>query len=144
MTVGSKATRQKAFDLGPLRWPVTLFLHAVMFAIVGVPLLGVFLQAFAHFFSPLIPYADVFTFDNFKRLWTEPVFGRALVNSLVISAVGAAAGTLLVFMIAAIVARTKHRFGSFLEGIAMLPRAVPGMIAGLGFFYAAVLFPPLG
>jgi iron(III) transport system permease protein len=143
VTIGSKASRQKDFDLGVLRWPATAFILVIMMAIVGLPLIGVLLQAFAEFFSPLIPYSEVFTFDNFIYLTSRPIYLRALTNSLIVSAVGAAVGTLLVFLVAAIVSRTKHRFGPTLESFAMLPRAVPAMIAGLGFFYASVIFPPL-
>lgn len=144
ITVGSKAGRQKDFELGAFRWPVSIATLSVMIAAVGIPLLGVLLQAFAEFFSPLIPYAEVATLDNFRYLWSRPIYTRALVNSLIISSVGAAVGVVLVFMIAAIVTRTRNKAGPALEAFAMLPRAVPGMIAGLGFFYAAVLFPPLG
>lgn len=143
-TIGGKASRQMQFALGPLRWPVTLMAWLVMLALVAVPLAGIVLQAFSEFFSTLVPYTEVMTLDNFIEIFTQPLYIRALRNSLIIATVGAGIATILVFFIAAVVTRTRHVMGPALEFFTMVPRAIPGMIAGLGLFYASVIFPPLG
>lgn len=143
-TIGGKASRQMEFELGALRWPLTIFASLIMIALVAVPLAGIILQAFSEFFSTLIPYYEVMTLNNFVEIFTQPLYLRALKNSLIIATFGAAAATVLVFLIATVTTRSKHWFGPALEFFTMLPRAIPGMIAGLGLFYASVLFPPLG
>src|SRR3546814_13044748 len=43
-----------------------------------------------------------------------------------------------------IVHRSEFRFRRHLEYLALFPRAIPGLVAGIGFFYAMVLVPPMG
>jgi iron(III) transport system permease protein len=47
-------------------------------------------------------------------------------------------------MIAVIVHRSEFRFREPLHYVALFPRAVPGVVAGVGFFYAIALMPGLG
>lgn len=143
VTVAGKATANRIFRLGFLRVPISAIVMAVMFLIVGVPFIGVVLYAFAEFFSPLIPYTQVFTLDNFRDLFGREFYIRTFLNSLFISVVGAAIGTFVVFVAAAVVTRTRHRFAPALDAVIAVPRAIGGLVAGLGFFYASVIFPPL-
>lgn len=143
VTIAGKAASQRAFRLGLLRLPVSAIIVLLMVMIVGVPLVGIVLYAFAQFFSPLIDYTQVMTLANFERIFTRDIFLRAITNSLLISAIGAALATAICFMAAAIVTRTKHQAGPLLDGIISLPRGIAGLIAGLGLFYASVLFWPL-
>lgn len=62
---------------------------------------------------------------------------------LVLSVVGGAFATLAYALVALIVHRSTFRFRGWLKYAAFLPRAVPGMIAGLGVFYAMLLVPGL-
>src|SRR3546814_6628513 len=45
---------------------------------------------------------------------------------------------------AIIVKRSEIRFPRHLGYLALVPRAIPGLGAGIGFFYAMVLVPPMG
>jgi iron(III) transport system permease protein len=143
VTIGGKASRQKPIDLGAARLPLSILMVFLLLALVAVPLLGVVLYAFSEFFSPLIPITKVLTLKNFEAVFTEPMIRRGVVNSLIIATFGAAVATFLVFMISTVVNRTRHPGGPVLDFAAIVPRAVAGIIAGLGFFYASVIFPPL-
>lgn len=144
VTIGGKASRQKALDLGAARIPVSILMFVMMVALVGVPIVGVILHAFTEFFSPLIPITEVLTLDNFRAVATETMIRRGVTNSLLIATFGAAIATFLVFMISTVVNRTRHPASAFLDTTALVPRAIPGIIAGLGFFYASILFAPIG
>ncbi len=144
VTLGGKATRPRPFRLGGLRWPLfvltALYIGASVVAPVGVLLL----RAFASFLSPMIPVTEVLTLANFTALFEEPIYTRAVWNSFLVSAVGGLLGTALIGMIAVIVHRSEFRFRNPLHYVALFPRAVPGVVAGIGFFYAIALIPGLG
>lgn len=144
VTLGGKATRPRPFRLGGLRWP--LFIVCVAYVVLtGVAPVGMLvLRAFASFLSPMIPLADVLTLENFRILLREPVYLRSITNSFIVSLVGAALATVLIGMIALIVHRSEFRFRNALHYTALFPRAVPGVVAGIGFFYAFALVPGLG
>jgi iron(III) transport system permease protein len=140
-TLSGKAVRPRPFQLGRLRWPCFAVLGSYVVLAVIVPLGILVLRAFVSFLHPLAPLADVLTLDNFKALWEFPVYARSVWNSLFIATFGGALATALVLMIAIIVHRSDFRFRSPLLYVSMMPRAIPGLIAGIGFFYAVALIP---
>src|SRR5690606_4735868 len=127
-----------------LRWP--LFVVSVLYiaATVVAPIVVLVLRAFASFLSPMVPLAEVLSLENFTQLFEEPIYTRPVWNSFVVSAVGGALATALIAMIAVIVHRSEFRFREPLHYVALFPRAVPGVVAGVGFFYAIALMPGLG
>ena len=144
VTLGGKATRPRPFRLGKLRWPFALiaaFYCAV--AIVG-PIGALCLRAFTSLLSPMVPVLDVLTLENFAKLLEYPIYIRSIWNSLVVSSVGGAIATGLVAMVVLVSLRSEFRFRRQLQYLSLFPRAVPGVIAGLGFFYAFALVPGMG
>lgn len=144
VTLGGKASRPRPFRLNRLRWP--LFAAALIYigATVVAPIGALILRAFASLLSPMVPLADVLTLANFTYVMEYPVYARAIWNSFVVSAVGGALATALVALVTIIALRSKFRWRNPLHYIALFPRAVPGVVAGIGFFYAFALFPGLG
>lgn len=144
VTLGGKATRPRPFRLGRLRWVFALvaaFYCAV--AIVG-PIGALCLRAFTSLLSPMVSVVDVLTLDNFAKLLEYPIYIRSIWNSFVVSTVGSAIATGLVAMVVLVSLRSEFRFRRQLQYLSLFPRAVPGVIAGLGFFYAFALVPGLG
>jgi iron(III) transport system permease protein len=144
VTVGGKAARPRPFPLGPLRWPafVLVLTYVLLFILFPIGVLG--LRACVSFLSPLIPFWQMFTPEFFNEVFNLPDTRRAIFNTIVVSFIGAAVGTGFIALIAIVVHRSEFRFRRQLEYVALFPRALPGIIAGLGFFYAVVLLQPLG
>lgn len=144
ITLGGKATRPRPFRLGALRWPLfilaTLYILATVIAPIGV----LVLRAFTAFLSPMIPLSEVLTTANFVQIFDYPVYSRAVWNSFIVSLIGGAIATALIGLVAIIVHRSEFRFRGALQYLALFPRAVPGVVAGIGFFYAFALLPGLG
>jgi iron(III) transport system permease protein len=144
VTVGGKATRPRAFPLGRWRWVAFAFMVAyVSFAIIAV-IGGLALRSIVSLLSPLVPIWDLFTWDNFLTIASYPVYLRSISNTIQISIAAGLIGTALVALIVLVSTRSPFRFARRLEYVAMAPRAVPGIIAGIGILYAAALFAPLG
>lgn len=144
VTVGGKASRPRTFNLGPLRWPVFgVVLFYVVFFVV-LPLLTPVLRASVSILSPLVPFWNYFTFKNFAAILSSESELRAIANTLFLAVVGGAVGTIFVALLAIVAQRSEFRFRKPLEYIVLFPRAIPGLVAGMGFFYAMALVPPLG
>ncbi len=143
-TLGGKATRPRPFALNALRIPAFLLACTYLLFAVMLPLGTLILRAFTSFLSPLVPVSEVLTFDNFTGLLAFDVAHRSIVNSFLISIIGGALATLLVASIAIVCHRSEFPFRKALQYIALFPRAVPGVVAGLGFFYALTMIPGIG
>jgi iron(III) transport system permease protein len=144
VTVGGKATRPRAFPLGRWRWVAFAFMVAyVGFGIIAV-IGGLALRSIVSLLSPLVPIWDLFSWDNYQVIVLYPVYLRSIGNTIQISIAAGIIGTALVALIVLVSTRSPYRFARRLEYIAMTPRAVPGIIAGIGILYAAAIFAPLG
>jgi iron(III) transport system permease protein len=143
-TLGGKAARPRLFALGRLRWPVfAVFLAYALLAVV-LPLGGLALRAATTFLSPLVPFWEVLTTANVEVLFAYPAHLRSITNTILIAGLGGAVATAFVALVALVVHRSEYRFRRALEFGALYPRAVPGLVAGIGFLWAMLLFPPLG
>jgi len=143
VTVGGKATRPRPFKLGALRWPAFLLVggYVLLFIVFPIGVLG--LRACVNFLTPLIPFWEMMTPEYFEEVFSLEITRRAIINTMFVSIGGAAIATGFVALIALIVHRSDFRLRRQLEYLALFPRALPGLIAGIGFFYA-VVFLPLG
>lgn len=142
-TIGGKAARPRPFQLGGFRWLAFAGLGAYVALAVLAPLGMLVLRGFVTFLHPQAPLRDVLTLDNYSALWQYPAYMRSIWNSLFIASFGGIAATGLVVAIALVVHRSEFRFGRPLLYVALVPRAIPGLIAGIGFFYAIALIPGL-
>lgn len=101
------------------------------------------LRGFVTFLHPKAPLADVLTLANFRVLAEFPSYARSIWNSLFIAGVGGALATVFITAVAIVVHRSEFRFRRPLLYVALMPRAIPGLIAGIGFFYAVAMIPGL-
>jgi iron(III) transport system permease protein len=142
-TIGGKAHHPKLFALGKLKWAAFALVAAYILLLVIFPIGVLGLRAFTSFLSPLVPFWKLFTLQNFVTVFTSDALLQPIINTMLLSFIGGALATLFVAMIAIVTHRSDFRFKRYLEYLAMIPRAVPGLIAGIGMFYAVVFFPPL-
>lgn len=143
VTVRGKATRPSIVALGSWRWPLFLVVFAYVFFTIITVFSGILMRASVTFLTPLVPFWELLTLDNFKLIFSQASYVRSIWNSVVISLLGGIIGTIVVVLIAFVARRSAFRFRRTLEYVALLPRSLPGIIAGLGFFYAVVWVPGL-
>jgi iron(III) transport system permease protein len=140
-TVKGKATRPHTIDLGRWRWVAFAAVAAYVLVVIGLPLAGLSFRAFVEFLTPLVPPWDLLTLDHFRALLEQPSYRRAIVNSFLIALFGAALVTVLVMVVVLIIKRSEFRWGRALESIALYPRAVPGIVVGIGFLWVGLTMP---
>ena len=143
-SVSGKSSRQDSLDLGRLRWPAAIFLGAFVIIFVLLPMGAIFLRGFVSVLTPLIPIHEVLTLQNFVDIAQSEKFRRAVFNSLILATFGGAIITVFTMMVAIVAYRSDFRFRKQLEYVAMIPRAVPGMIAGIAFLYTILIVPGFG
>jgi len=143
-TVQGKAGRNKRVSLGGWRWPILGLIFVYMLVTLFIPVGGILLRAFTVILTPLVPLSKVLTTANVVRMFEEPRFFLAIVNTIEVGILSAAIGTFLCLALVLVSQRSTFRYARVVDGLAMLPRVLPGLIVGLGVFYAAVLFPPFG
>lgn len=141
VTVRGKASRPSILDLGRWRWPAFAFVFSFVFFTILSIFGGIFLRSAVTFLTPLIPFWKVLTTANFELVFGSANYVRSIVNSVVVATIGAAIGTFFIAVIALIARRSDFRYRRPLEYIALFPRSLPGIIAGLGFFYAVLWLP---
>lgn len=144
VTVGGKASRPRAFPLGKWRWVafglMCLYVGFAIIAVIG----GLALRSFVSLLTPLLPIWDLFTWENYEIIVQYPVYLRSIGNTIQISIAAGLIGTAFISLIVLVSTRSPFPFARRLEYVAMAPRAVPGIIAGIGILYAAAMFGPLG
>ncbi|HEY1230699.1 MAG TPA: ABC transporter permease subunit, partial [Ramlibacter sp.] len=143
ITVRGKSARPKPLDIGGWRWLVCALMALYLLLTVALPMLALVMRSLVVYLTPLVSPWNYLTLDHYRTLLAHDLYPRALWNSLLVSAVGAAVATVLVALIAAVVQRSGFRFARLLEMLALFPRAVPGMVAGVGFLWLVLWLPGL-
>ena len=106
-----------------------------------IPSAFLILRSFCSFMSPMIPIAKVLTLDNFKLVLSYEAYVRSIVNTLVVASVGGFLTMVLTFVAAVVAYHSPPSLRRMVEQTAFIPRAIPGMVVGIGIFYAAVILP---
>ena len=143
VTVRGKSQRPKPIDVGRWRWVLFgVFATYLTFTVV-LPMLALVLRSFVQYLTPLMSPWEFLTLDYYRTLWEQDIYARSIVNSLVVATIGAAVATALIAMVTAVVQRSDFRLARQLEMLTMFPRAVPGMVAGIGFLWVVLWVPGL-
>lgn len=144
VTVGGKAIRGRVVALGGVRWAVAALLWIYVLFAVALPLLGIFAQAATSFLSPLVNPLELLTFDNFRTIFDQPAYVDSIRNSVLIAAVGGLIAVFFITFAVLVTTRSDFPLRGALSYVALYPRAVPGIIVGIGFLWTTLLVPGLG
>src|SRR5204863_424580 len=142
-TIKGKAGRIRELPLGKWKWLAVGLLALWLFVAVIVPLSGIALRAFVNNWGFGVTLAEAFTLDNFRSVFDEPTHTRAIWNTILIGSVG---GAITVACYAAIGFATHRRndaWSRFIDYLVLVPRAIPGLLAGLAFLWVLLCSPPL-
>lgn len=144
VTVGGKATRPKALDLGPWKGLVSFFVGLYVLLGILLPLGCIVLTSFVPFLSPFMNPLKMLTLGNYQGIFNSPAYRQSVVNSINISIFAAAIGIVFMAVAALIAYRSTFKYRNVVKYMALYPRAFPGIIVGIGFLWAFLLVPGLG
>ena len=141
VTVGGKSFRPHVIPLGKWRYLTLSYLLGYFTVAVILPF-GTFIAISFFKFWSIHPKLKYLTLENWNYILFEyPTTWVAIKNSLFLSIVGAAIAVIISAVIAWVVVRTKAFGKDFLDAIATLPVAVPGLILGVAYMWAWIRSP---
>ena len=143
VTVKGKAGRQRPLPLGQWRWIAAAILILWLFLTVIVPLSGIALRAFVSNWGEGVRIADVLTLDHFREVFAQPTLVRGILNTVLLGVVGGALAVACYTAIGLATHRKNDGWSRFVDYLVLVPRAVPGLLAGLAFLWVFLFFPPL-
>jgi iron(III) transport system permease protein len=139
-----KPTSHVTLRLGAVRWPIAAVIGILLAAAVIVPLVGVVVSAFTTLLTPLIDPWTVLTTSNFETIFDRPQYRESIVNSLLIASIGGALTTLAVAALSVVAHRSRFRMRGSLQHAMLWPRAMPGLVTGMAFFWSFAILDPDG
>src|SRR5215210_5828228 len=143
VSVGGKASRTALLSLGRWRWALAAAITFYLLFTTLLPVLGLALMSFVVFLTPLIAPWDLLTWSHWQML-DEGIFRNSIRNSLIIAVAGAVLATAFVTLATLVAHRSPFRLRRTLPFVMLHPRATPGIIIGIGFFWAYLLTGTLG
>jgi iron(III) transport system permease protein len=139
--ITGKAYRRGVIDIGRARYVACALFYGFVLSIGVVPLIVLLAMSLQLFTIPFTLHAQG-TFENFHWIFSDPQSLRSILNTAVISIVGAVAAVIAGFMISYSVTRTHEPGRSVLEYLAFLPFATPSTVLALGII-AILVWTPL-
>ncbi|SMF56360.1 iron(III) transport system permease protein [Xaviernesmea oryzae] len=141
VSVGAKSIQPKMLALGSWKWPA--FLLMAVYVVFGVVVLvgAVFARSLTFILSPDVSFFDAVTLQHYSDVLSVEVYRRSILNTLLLAVVGGALGTAFVAAVAMVAQRSNYRYRRVLDAVAQLPRVLPGLVVGLGVFYASMFVP---
>lgn len=142
-TVTGKGYRPRMVDLGRWRWPA-VGINALYLVFVIGPFLALLIVSFQDAWTGAFDLSRFTLANYYKVIFVDVTAKRGLINSLVISTVGATIAVAICMVLALVVHRTRMPGREGISVLAMVPVTVPGIVLGLGFLIALVTTPLYG
>ena len=141
VSIKGKGARSKAMPLGRWKWlAFALIFGWLMFTII-MPLSGIVLRSFVQYWGEGVRIADVLTLQHFREILEQPALVRGIVNTILIGVIGGALAVICYSAIALAMHRKPDIISRFLDYSVLVPRAVPGLLAGLSFLWVFLFVP---
>jgi iron(III) transport system permease protein len=125
------------------RWVLGALFGLYLAATTFAPIAALALTSLVTELTPLIAPWHLFTLGNWQTIGQGPL-ARSILNTVEIAVVGAVLTTVVVALATAVAHRSGFRLRRSLPFIMLFPRAIPGIIIGIGFFWTFLLVNPPG
>ena len=143
VSVRGKATRPRKLELGWVKWVSVVFIAFYVVFGALIPILGLVFRSFTVIFTPLRNPFNFLTMKNYETIFTFETYVQSIWNSIIVAGVGSVLVSSLAVMAVMVSRRSTFRFGRAVEYLALIPQSIPGIIIGIGFFWAFA-FAPFG
>ena len=141
--IGGKGRAFRPLPLGALRWPMTAIVVLWLLSVVVLPLAGIALRSIVRNWGEGVVLSESLTLDHFRALLQYPNLVRGILNTLWIGAAGGALAVAVYALIALTAHRAKGLWPAWLDYLSLVPRALPGLVVGLAFFWLFLFFKPI-
>jgi iron(III) transport system permease protein len=143
VSLRGKGVKQSPLRLGPWRWPAFAAI-ALWFAItVIIPIAGITLRSFVEYWGEGVALSEVLTLAHYRELFEYPNVVRAMVNTFGIGVIGGAIAVVGYTAIALSIHRWQSPWTRLVDYLVLVPRAMPGLVAGLAMLWVFLFVKPL-
>jgi iron(III) transport system permease protein len=143
VSVRGKGMARRPLPLGGFRWVALVLVLLWLFVTVGVPLSGAVLRSLVTSWGEGVRLTEVLTLEHFKDLFDYPNLVRGIVNTLVMGVVGGALAVACYAAVALVSHRSQSVWTKAIDYLVMLPRGMPGLVAGLAFLWLFLFVKPI-
>jgi iron(III) transport system permease protein len=144
VTAGGRGRATGGIELGTL--PRVLFgalLGLYLVATTFAPIAALALSSVVSQLTPLIAPWHLFTLSNWQTIG-QGTYAHSIQNTVEIAVIGAVVTAAVVALATAVAHRSRFRLRRSLPFLMLFPRAIPGIIIGIGFFWTFLLVNPPG
>lgn len=143
VSMTGKASRHRLLAIGIWRWPALALIGGWLLVSVLIPVAALILRAFLSSWGDGVNLAEMLTLRNFRELGDYPNVVRGILNTLLLAVVGGAASVAVYTVLNLAAHRWRSRWVMLMDYLILLPRAMPGIVAGLAIFWLFLFVPPL-
>jgi iron(III) transport system permease protein len=144
VSIGGRGVQSRPLRLGYWRWAALAGIMAWFLVATGLPLAGVVLRAFVSRWGEGINPFETLTLQNFRDLAQYPNLIGSIVNTALLATLGAGLSVVFYALIALAAHRWRARSVAAIDYLVLLPRSLPGLVAGLAFLWVFLFVPYLG
>jgi iron(III) transport system permease protein len=143
VSMRGKGVRSAPLKLGIWRWPAFIVIALWFTITVIVPIAGITLRSFVETWGEGVALSEVLTLDHYRELIEYPNVIRGMVNTFAIGVIGGAIAVVGYTAIALAIHRWQSPWVRIVDYLVMLPRAMPGLVAGLAMLWVFLFVKPL-
>ncbi|MFO0963400.1 MAG: iron ABC transporter permease [Phycisphaerales bacterium] len=145
-TMQSKASiRREELQLTGARALGAMGLFGAVAAVASLPAIGVILASLCvpgQWYGTVLPSA--WTLGHYEQALTHPLAAGSIRNSLILAGIAVLLAVVVGFITARLLVRSNLRGRWALDGLVMLPLAVPGLVLAFGYVAASLAWPFAG
>jgi len=141
VSIKGKGARSKALPLGRWKWLAFALIFAWLAFTILMPLSGIALRSFVQYWGEGVKLADVLTLQHFREILEQPALLRAILNTVLIGVIGGGLAVVCYCAIALAMHRKPDGITRLLDYSVLVPRAIPGLLAGLSFLWVFLFVP---
>lgn len=134
--VTGKGYRPRQSRLGPWRLPAVILTVLFLVVTIVLPFLVlVYVSLVGYLRQPSWEALQTFSMEHYEAVFAQPRLQQVLVNTLLMTVLTATVVTILSFIVAYIVVRTRFVARYLLDILSFLPHSIPGIVLGLAIFW---------
>ncbi|RWD66301.1 MAG: iron ABC transporter permease [Mesorhizobium sp.] len=140
--LGGKGSRVATLKLGRNGQAVALAIIGLwLFVSVVLPIGGIALRALVNAWGEGVDLTEHLTLANFSGMLEVPSLVRGMINTVILAVVGGALAVGIYLLIGLAGHRNHGLSNTVLDYVILLPRALPGLVVGLAFFWVFLFVP---
>jgi iron(III) transport system permease protein len=141
VSIKGKGARSKSMPLGKWKWLAFALIFAWLMFTIIMPMSGIVLRSFVQYWGEGVNLRDVLTLAHFREIMEQPALMRGILNTILIGVIGGGLAVCCYCAIALAMHRKPDGITRFLDYSVLVPRAVPGLLAGLSFLWVFLFVP---